>query len=164
MDLGYLKTKIDIKTEHDHYLKKYEYKRKELKREEIKNIFKGFKEFFKDDGNFKFKENEHSIAAEYKEHAIKLEMDIYNAIDAPGFELTGTIKTYEKDTYEFVSTGVCNKDLTLPPPDIDSQERMIYDTRYYKDFLDGNLSYTFQYHITGREGTYQNMQLLLLAL
>ena len=164
MDLGYLKIKIDIKAEHDEYKKKYEYKRKELKREEIKKIFEGFKDFFKADGHFKFKENEHSIAAEYKEHAIKLDMDIYNNIDEPGFNLKGVIKTYEKETYEFAVEGLCNKDMALPPPDIDSQERMIYDTRYYKDFLEGELEYTFCYHIDGREGTYSSMPELMLAL
>ena len=64
MDLGYLKIKIDIKTEYDEYKKKYEYKKKELKKAEIKKLFDDFKEFFKTDGSFKFKENEHSIAAE----------------------------------------------------------------------------------------------------
>jgi len=164
MDLGYLKINIDIKSEHDDYKKKYEFKRKELKREEIKKIFDGFKEFFKSDGHFKFKENEHSIAAEYKEHAIKLDMDVYNNIDSPDFNLSGIIKTYEKDTYEFIVEGICNKELTLPPPDIDSQERMIHDTRHYKDFLDGDLDYKFEYRINGREGTYINMNALMLAL
>ncbi len=164
MDIGYLKIKIDIKSEHDDYKKKYDYKRKELKREEIKNIFDGFKEFFKADGHFKFKENEHSVTAEYKEHEIKLDMDIYKNIDSEDFELNGTIKTFEKDLYEFVAEGVCSKDLTLPPPEIDTQERMIYDTHFYKDFLDGDIEYTFQYRINGREKAYLSVNALLLAL
>lgn len=164
MDLGNLKIKIDIKADHDRYKTKYEYKRKEMKREEIKKIFNGFKEFFKADGQFKFKENEHSIAAEYKEHAIKLEMDIYNNTDSNDFNLTGTIKTYEKDTYEFVAEGISSTDLTLPPPDISIHDRMVHDTRYYKDFLDGSLTYTFKYRISGREGSYTTMNNLMLAL
>jgi len=164
MDLGYLKIKIDIKAEHDEYKKKYEYKRKELKREEIKKIFDGFKEFFKADGHFKFKENEHSIAAEYKEHAIKLDMDIYNNVDSIDFNLSGIIKTFEKDTFDFFVEGVSNTELTLPPPDISDHERMIHDTRYYKDFLEGDLVYTFEYRINGREGKYINMNGLLTAL
>ena len=96
MDVGYLKIKIDIKTEHDEFKKRYEYKKKELKKEEIKKVFDGFKDFFKNDGNFKFKENEHSVTAEYKDHGIKLEMDIYKNIDAPDFNLDGSITTYEK--------------------------------------------------------------------
>ncbi len=164
MDIGYLKIKIDIKTEHDKFKKKYEYKRKEMKREEIKKIFEGFKEFFKEDGHFKFKENEHSIAAEYKEHAIKLDMDIYNTVDSNDFNLKGTIKTYEKDTYEFTVDGVSNTELTLPPSDISQHDRMVHDSRYYKDFLDGNITYNFVYRITGREGQYSTMNTLLLAL
>jgi len=164
MDLGYLKIKIDIQAEHDEYKKKYEYKRKELKREEIKKIFDGFKEFFKADGHFKFKENEHSITAEYKEHGIKLDMDIYNNVDSPDFTLSGTITTYEKEVYEFIAEGVCNKDLTLLPPDVHGQERMIHDTRYYKDFLDGDIEYNFRYRITGREGDYLNMLEVMQAI
>jgi len=164
MDLGYLKIKIDIKAEHDAYKRKYEFKRKELKREEIKRIFDGFKEFFKADGHFKFKENEHSIAAEYREHAIKLDMDIYNNTDSDDFKLSGVIKTFEKDTYEFIVEGISNTELTLPPPDITEHDRMIHDTRYYKDFLEGDLTYTFEYRITGREGKYINMAGLLTAL
>ena len=164
MDLGYLKIKIDIKAEHDEYKKKYEYKRKELKREEIKKIFEGFKEFFKADGHFKFKENEHSIAAEYKDHTIKLDMDIYNNIDSPDFNLSGTIKNYDKETFEFFVEGVCNTEFTLPPSDISEHERMIHDTRYYKDFLEGEILYSFVYRITGREKNYLNMNDLLIAL
>jgi hypothetical protein len=164
MDLGYLKIKIDIKSEHDQYKKKYEFKRKEMKREEIKKIFDGFKEFFKADGHFKFKENEHSIAAEYKEHSIKLEMDIYSNVDSNDFNLSGTIKTYEKDSYEFIVEGVSDSELTLPPPDISQHDRMVHDSRYYKDFLDGAINYTFKYRIKGREGEYVNINGLLLAL
>jgi len=164
MDLGYLKIKIDIKTEHDEYKKKYEFKRKEMKREEIKKIFESFKQFFKADGHFKFKENEHSIAAEYKGHAIKLEMDIYNNVDSNDFNLSGTIKTYEKDVYEFLVEGVCNKELTLPQPDVTVHQKMVQDSHYYKDFLDGDLTYTFEYRIKGREEKFSAMNVLLLAL
>ena len=164
MDLGFLKIKIDIQAEHDEYRKKYEYKRKELKREEIKKIFDGFKEFFKADGHFKFKENEHSVTAEYKEHGIKLDMEIYNNIDNPDFTITGTIKTYEKDTYEFVAEGVCDKDMALPAPEMDPHEKLIADTKHYKDFLEGQTKYCFEYKITGREGTYINMQEVMQAI
>jgi hypothetical protein len=164
MDLGYLKIKIDIQAEHDEYKKKYEYKRRELKREEIKKIFDGFKEFFKADGHFKFKENEHSIMAEYKEHGVKLDMDIYNNVDSPDFLLSGTVTTYEKAVHEFIAEGISSKESTLPPPDVDTQERMIHDTRYYKDFLDGDIEYTFKYRITGRESIYLNMLEVMLAI
>jgi hypothetical protein len=164
MDIGYLKIKIDIKSEHDQYKKRYEFKRKELKREEIKKVFDGFKDFFKADGHFKFKENEHSITAEYKEHEIKLDMDIYKNIDSEDFTLIGVIKTFEKDVYEFIVEGVCNKDMALLPPEATIQERMIYDTNFYKDFIEGDISYSFQYRINGREQIYLSMNELLLAL
>lgn len=164
MDIGYLKIKIDIKAEHDEYKKRYEYKRKELKRSEIKRVFESFKEFFKADGSFKFKENEHSIAAEYKEHDIKLDMDIYKNIDSEDFNLNGTIKTFEKDVYEFTVEGVCNKDPSLMPPEADTQERMIYDTNFYKDFIDGDLDYTFQYRLKGHDRPYISMGEMLLAM
>ncbi|MXN89921.1 hypothetical protein GR160_01665 [Flavobacterium sp. Sd200] len=164
MNLEDLKAKIDTKAAYDKYKTKYEYKRKEMKRAEVKKIFDGFKEFFKADSNFKFKQNEHSIAAEYKEHAIKLEMDIYNNIDSDDFRLTGTIKTYEKDTFEFIAEGICSIDPALPPSDSSPLDRMVHDTRYYKDFLDGNIDYTFTYNITGREGTLATMQQLMEAL
>ena len=60
--------------------------------------------------------------------------------------------------------GRCNKELTLQPPDAGEQERMVYDTRYYKDFLDDEISYTFVYKIKGREEEYLSMQELMLAL
>lgn len=164
MDLGYLKVKIDIKDEHDEYKKKYGYKKKELKKEEIKNVFDGFKEFFKNDGNFKFKENEHSVVAEYKDHGIKLDMDIYKNIESEDFNLNGTIQTYENEVFEIIVQGVCNQDFTLQPAFADENERMVHETRYYKDFLDGEITYTFEYKIAGREESYINMLQLMLAL
>jgi hypothetical protein len=164
MDIGYLKIKIDIKTEHDEFKKKYDYKRKELKKEEVKKIFEGFKDFFRSDGSFKFKENEHSVTAEYKDHGIKLDLDTYKNVDSPDFNLFGTITTYEKEVIEFMVEGVCNNDLTLQPAFVDEEEKMVHDTRYYKDFLDGEITYTFVYKITGREASYINMNDMLLAL
>ena len=164
MDVGYLKIKIDMKTEHDELKKRYEYKKKELKKEEIKKVFDGFKDFFKNDGNFKFKENEHSVTAEYKDHGIKLEMDIYKNIDAPDFNLDGSITTYEKECHEFIVEGRCNKELALQPSDVDGQERMVHDTRFYKDFLDDEVTYSFAYKIKGRDEEYQSMQELMQAL
>ncbi len=164
MDIGYLKIKIDIKTEHDEYKKRYDYKRKELKRNEIKHVFDSFKEFFKADGSFRFKENEHSIVAEYKGHEIKLDMDIYKNIDSEEFNLNGTIKTFEKEVFEFVVEGICSKDPSLLPPDIDTHDRMVYDTNFYKDFIEGDLDYTFQYWVVGHEKPYVSMRELLLAI
>jgi uncharacterized DUF497 family protein len=164
MDLGYLKIRIDIKTEYDEYKKKYNYKKKELKKEEIKKLFDDFKEFFKRDGSFKFKENEHSIVAEYKEHGIKLDMDVYKNIESEDYNMIGTIDTFENEVIEFVVVGVCNQDHTLQPAFANEDEHMIHDTRYYKDFLDGDISYTFIYKIKGRNEEYKNMQELMLAL
>lgn len=164
MDPGYLKIKIDIKSEHDHYLKKYDYKRKELKRDEIKKIFDSFKDFFKADGHFKFKENEHSVTAEYKEHTVVLDMDIYNNIDNADFKLTGTVTTFEGANFEFTAEGIQSTDMALPPTDIDEQERMVYDTKFYKEFLDDEVTYTFQYQVTGHEAIYLSMNELLTAL
>lgn len=164
MDIGYLKIKIDIKTEYEEYKKKYEYKKKELKKEELKKVFDGFKDFFKADGHFKFRENEHSVAAEYKDHAIKLDIDIYKNIDNPDFNLTGTIKTFEKDVFEFLVEGICNKDIPLQPAYVDEQERMVHDTRYFKDLLDDETTYTFIYKIKGREEIFKSMQELMFTL
>jgi len=164
MDVGFLKIKIDIKTEHDEYLKKYEYKRKEMKRAEIKNLFESFKEFFKADGHFKFKENEHSVTAEYKDHGITLDIDIYKNTDAPGFDVEGNIKTFEKDCFEIVAEGVASKELTLPSPDASIHDRMVHDTRFYKDFLEGDLEYSYQYRIKGRDEVYISFGELLQAL
>jgi|GEM_PF-3566506 hypothetical protein len=164
MDLGYLKIKIDIKAEYDELHKKYNYKRKELKKEEIKKIFEGFKEFFKADGNFKFKENEQSVAAEYRDHSIKLEIDVYRNIDSEDFNITGTIKTYDKDTFEFTAEGVSNKDMTLQPPDIDRHEKMVLQSKYFRDFLNDEIVYTFDYKITGRDEVYGSIQQLLIGL
>lgn len=164
MDLGYLKIKIDIKSEHDDSKKKYNFKKKELKKEEVKKVFDGFKEFFKNDGNFKFKENEHSIVAEYKDHGIKLDMDIYKNIENDDFDLNGTIETYEDEVYEFIVEGVCNNDHTLQPAFADDDEKMVHETRYYKDFIEGEITYNFQYKIVGREEAFMNMQELMQAL
>jgi len=164
MDPGYLKIKIDIKSEHDNYKKKYDYKRKELKREEIKKIFESFKDFFKTDGNFKFKENEHSVTAEYKEHAIVLDMDIYGNIDSADFRIVGTIVTFENQTFEFIAEGVQSAEKALPPPGINDEERMVYDTKFYKEFLDGDVTYDFQYRITNHEAVYLSMIELLTAI
>lgn len=164
MDLGYLKIRIDIKTEYDEYKKKYNYKKKEIKKEEVKKLFDDFKEFFKRDGSFKFKENEHSIVAEYKEHGIKLDMDVYKNIESEDYNMIGTIDTFENEVIEFVVEGVCNQDHTLQPAFANEDEHMIHDTRYYKDFLDGDISYTFIYKIKGKNEEYKNMQELMLAL
>lgn len=164
MDLGYLKLRIDIKAEYDEYRKKYEFKKKETKKEEIKAIFEGFKEFFKNDGNFKFKENEHSIVAEYKDHGTTLDIDIYRNIDSQDFDIEGTIKTYDKHLHEFVAEAVCNKDVTLHTAEADEQERMIQDTRFFRDFLDGDIAYTFRYRIKGREEVYGSMNEMMLGL
>jgi hypothetical protein len=164
MDLGYLKIKIDIKSEYDEFKKKYDYKRKETKKEEVKKIFEGFKDFFKSDGHFKFKENEHSLTAEYKDHGITLDVDIYKTIDSPDFDIEGTIKTFDRQCHEFVAEAVCNKDVTLQPAHIDEQERMIHDTRFFKDFLDGEVFYTYKFKIKGRDEVYSSMGEMMLAL
>ncbi|MCO6148699.1 hypothetical protein [Flavobacterium sp. NRK1] len=164
MDIGYLKVKIDIKTEYDEYKKKYNYTKKEIKKEEVKKVFEGFKEFFKNDGGFKFKENEHSVAAEYKDHAIKLDMDIYKNIESDDYNLHGTIETYDREIFDISVIGICNSDHTLQPAFASEEERMVHDTRYYKDFLEDKISYTFQYKIEGREELYTTMQQLMLAL
>ncbi len=164
MDLGYLKIKIDIKAEHDEYKKKYTYKKKELKKEEVKNIFEGFKDFFKNDGSFKFKENEHSVVAEYKDHGVKLEIDLYKNIESDDFDLNGSIETFDRQVYGILVQGVSNHDLSLQPAFADEDERMVHDTRYYKDFLDGTVTYTFEYSITGREEIYRSMLELMQAL
>lgn len=164
MDIGYLKVKIDIKTEYDEYKKKYNYTKKEIKKEEVKKVFEGFKEFFKNDRGFKFKENEHSVAAEYKDHAIKLDMDIYKNIESDDYNLHGTIETYDREIFDISVIGICNSDHTLQPAFASEEERMVHDTRYYKDFLEDKISYTFQYKIEGREELYTTMQQLMLAL
>lgn len=164
MDLGYLKIKIDIKSEYDEFKKRYEFKKKETKKEEIKNIFDSFREFFKSDGHFKFKENEHSLTAEYKDHGITLDVDIYKVVDSDSFDIEGTIKTYDRQCYQLAAEAVCNKDVTLQPADIDEQERMIHDTRFFRDFIDGDVQYTFRYRIQGRDEQYATMTELLHAL
>lgn len=164
MDLGYLKIKIDIKSEHNDSKKKYNFKKKEVKKEEVKKVFEGFKEFFKSDGHFKFKENEHSIVAEYKDHGVKLDMDIYKNIESDDFNLNGTIETYEEDVFEFIVEGVCNKDYKLQPAFIDDEEKMVHETRYYSDFVNDEITYTFQYKIVGRDDVYMSMNELMLAL
>jgi len=165
MDLGYLKIKIDIKAEYEDFKKKYHYKRKELKKEEIKKVFDGFKDFFKSDGHFKFKENDHTITAEYKDYGITLDVDIYKNTDSPDFTVLGSIKTYEGELFDFTAEGISNKEVPLQPAFADEQERMIHDTRYFKDFLlNGDVTYSFQYAIKGREEVYMSMQEMMLAL
>ncbi|RZJ64014.1 MAG: hypothetical protein EOO45_19500 [Flavobacterium sp.] len=163
MDLGYLKIKIDIKSEYDEYKKKYDFKRKEIKKEEIKKVFEGFKEFFKLDGNFKFKETDHTMIAEYRDHAITLDVDIYKNTDAPGFDIEGLIKTYEKQVYEFVVTGITDHESSLAPY-VDDQERMIQETRKFKEFLDGETIFTYRYIVKGSEKSYGTMQEMMLGL
>jgi hypothetical protein len=163
MDVGYLKIRIDIKAEYDEYRKKYNFKRKELKREEVKKVFDGFKEFFKSDKHFKFKENDHSVIAEYKDHGITLDMDIYKNVDAPDFKLEGTIKTYDKQVYGFTVEGIPNKEI-FEAPYVDDHEKMIHDTHFFKQFLEDEVVYTFRYNITGHGETYPTMQAMMLAL
>ncbi|WP_297334187.1 hypothetical protein [Flavobacterium sp.] len=164
MDIGYLKIKIDIKAEHDELKKKFEYRRKELKKEEVKNIFEGFKDYFKSDGNFKFKENEHSVTAEYREHGITLDMDIYKSIDSPAFDMEGFIRTYENETFDFEVEAVCSKEIAVNPAGISGQEKLLHDTAYFKDFLDGVIHYKFKYRIKGRQQEYFSIQELMQAL
>lgn len=163
MDLAYLKIKIDIKAEYEENKKKYIYKRKESKRDEAKKMFDGFKQFFKLDGQFKFKETDHSITAEYKEYGITLDMDIYKNIDNPDFVLEGIIKTYDKETYDFIAEGIPDKNV-FEEPYITDEERMINDTRYFKEYLSGELTYSYRYSVKGRAESYGSMQELMLAI
>lgn len=163
MELEYLKLRIDTKAEYEEIKKQYEYKRKELKRAEIKNIFKGFKDFFRADKSFKFKENDHSVTAHYKDYCITVDMDMYKNIDSEDFILTGCIRTYEKETFEFIVEGIPNKDI-LQPAHIDNHEKMIHDIRYFKDYLNGEIYYVFNYRIKGREESYNSMKELMHAL
>lgn len=164
MDIGYLKIRIDIISEYEEHKKRYHYKRKELKKEEIKRVYDGFKDFFKSDGNFKFKENDHSITAEYKDYGITLEMDVYKNIDSPDFDLEGCIRTFDKDTYEIRVEAIASKDILLQPAHVDEHERMIYDTRYFQDFLNGEVTYIYKYSIKGRDEIYESMQAMMVAL
>lgn len=163
MDIAYLKLRIETKAEYEEFKKKYEYKRKEIKRAEIKNIFTGFKNFFKADGSFKFKQNDHSITAEYMGYYVVLDMDIYKNIDSEDFLLHGSIKTYEREIYNFTAEGVCNVEI-LQPAHIDKQEKLTHDIRFYKDFLDGKIFYTFSYKIEGQEESYTSIEELMHAL
>lgn len=164
MDLGYLKIRIDIKSEYDEYRKKYDYKKRETKKEEIKNMYEGFKEFFKNDGHFKFRENDHSLTAEYKEHGVTLDIDQYKNTDNPDFLIEGIITSYDRQVYEILAKGISNKDLVLQPAGNDVQEQMISDTQYFKDFIEGKINYTFVYNIKGREQNFASMQELMHAL
>jgi len=163
MDLAYLKIKIDIIAEYEELKKKYIYKRKESKREEVKKIFEGFKQFFKLDGHFKFKETDHSITAEYKEYGITLDLDIYKNIDNPDFILEGIIKTYDKEIYDFTAEGIPDKNV-FEEPFANEEERMMNETRHFKEYLSGELVYTYRYSVKGRGESYGSMQELMLAL
>lgn len=164
MDIDYLKIKIDIKTEHDEFKKKFDYRKKELKKEEIKKIFDGFKEFFSHDGSFKFKENEHSITAEYKDHGITLDIDVYKSIDNTEFCVEGFIRSFENETADFEVIAVCNKDVEFNPSMISGQEQLLQDLSFYKDFDKGEIYYTFKYRIKGKRDEYNNIQELLKAI
>lgn len=163
MDLGYLKIKIDIKAEYEEYRKKYEFRRKEMKREEIKRVFDGFKDYFKKDGHFKFKETDHSIVAEYKSYGITLDMDVYKNADSPGFGLEGIIKTFDKEVFDFYVDAVPSSPVH-EQPFIDEQDKLLNQTRYYKEFLNNDIIYSFRYRINGRGETYATIQELLLGL
>jgi len=163
MDVGYLKLKIDIRTEYEEYRSKYNYARKELKRAEVKKIFEGFKDFFRNDGNFKFKSNDHSITAEYKNYGVTLDVDIYKNTERDDFAIEGIIKTYDKEVYEFTAEGIPNKEIHEAPY-VDDNEKLINETNFLKAFLDGTITYTFRYKVKGRETSYGTMQEMMLAL
>lgn len=164
MDVGYLKIKIDIKAEYEEYKKRYGYKRKELKKDEIKKIYEEFKDFFKEGGHFKFKENEHSITAEYRDYGITLDMDIYKNTDSTDFNLNGTISTFEKEEFDLIAEAIPSREIPLPPAGISEHDRMVHATRYFQDFLNGDITYTYMYSIKGSEKMYGSMHELLRSL
>lgn len=166
MDLAYLKLKIDIKAEYKQYGKQYEYAKKEIKKDEIKNIFDSFKEFFKKDGSFKFKENEHSVTAEYKDHAIVMDIDVYKNLDSNDFTIEGDIETFEGEVFEFLVIAVCDKEEPEVSADFenDDQDKMLHATAYYKEFIDNKIMYQFKYTIKGREQEFNTMQEMMIAL
>lgn len=164
MDAGFLRIKIDIKAEYEEYKKRYDYKRKETKREEIRKMFEGFKDFFRNDGHFKFKENEHTLTAEYKDHAIVLDFDLYKTIDSPDFDISMTLKTWERDCFELNAKVAWDSELTLMPVISDPQEQMVHDTRFFKDFLDGRANCRYTYCITGRDEVFETMKEMMQAL
>lgn len=161
MDVGYLKIKIDIRAEYEEYKKKYEYKRRELKKEEIKKVYEEFKDFFREDGHFKFKENEHSVTAEYRDYGITLDMDIYKNTDSSDFNLNGTIHTFENQVFDLIVEAVSDKEIPLQPAGVSEHDRMVHATRYFQDFLNGDITYTYKYGIKGQEKKYSSMQELL---
>ncbi|MFL9843295.1 hypothetical protein [Flavobacterium rhizosphaerae] len=164
MDLKSLINRIDVRAEHDDFEKKYEYKKKEIKKAEVKNIFETFKKFFKESKQFKFKENEHSITAMYRNHTIKLDMDIYKNLDNPSFELNGIIKMFDQKIYDFTAKGVYTAELPLPEQDTGEYERIVHDTTFFKDFISGSISYSFVYILAGSDIKYNDMKSLLMAL
>jgi len=164
MDAAFLKIKIDILSEHEELTKKYKYKRKELKRAEIKKIFDSFKDFFKTEGHFKFKENEHSVTAEYKGRTVKLEMDVYNNADSEDFIITGTIETFEGNTFEFIAEGSYEGEKLLAPAHINHDEQLAYEAKYYRDFFDDDPAHKFIYKVKGHDATYLSMTELLHAI
>lgn len=164
MDAGLLKIKIDIITEHTELKKKYSYKQKEIKRQEVKHIFDGFKDFFKTEGHFKFKENEHSVTAEYKDYTIKLEMDVYNNIDSDDFAMHGRIETFEEKIYEFTAEGVYETEKALPPVTLSEEELMVYESKYYTAFFEEDPDATFKYRLNGDEKEYMSIIELLQAI
>lgn len=160
MDIEYLKIRIDIKTEHDEYKKKFEYRKKEIKKEEVKKIFEDFKDFFKEDGNFKFRENEHSVTAEYKDHGITLDIDVYKTLDNKDFNIEGFIKTFENEIFEFEAEAICNKE-PIASQHVSGQEKLLHDTGFYKGFDKGEIFYTFKYRLKGREQKFDTIQELM---
>ena len=164
MDAAFLKIKIDILTEHEELKKQYKYKRKEIKRAEIKKIFDSFKDFFKTEGHFKFKENEHSVTAEYKGRSVKLEMDVYNNVDSEDFLLNATIETFEGENFEFTAEGSYEGQVILPPAHVNHDEQLAYEAKYYRDFFEDDPAHTFLYKVKGHDATYLSMTELLHAI
>jgi len=164
MDAAFLKIKIDIIAEHEELTKKYKYNRKEIKKAEIKKIFDSFKDFFKSDGNFKFKENDHSVTAEYKGRGVKLELDVYNNVDSEDFVLNGTIDTFEEKTFEFTAEGSYEGQAILPPAHINHDEQLAYEAKYYRDFFEDDPKHSFTYTVKGHDATYLSMTELLHAI
>lgn len=164
MDIGQLKRNIDIRSEFESYRKQYEFKKREIKRAEIKKIFKGFKNFFKKESGFKFKENEQRLTAEYKDYCVTLDVDTYKNIDSKDFYIEGLIKTYQKESYEFYAEATSNKPVAIIDAQEYSEERMVYDTSFFKQFLDDTVVFNFRYHIKGRSDVYNDMESLMDGL
>lgn len=164
MDLKKMKSEADLTAEFNKYKQASEAKKKEIRKNEIQKIRDGFKDYFKDNPEFKIIETNENITASYKNTSIILIEDVYANNQDPSMSVNMKIQTADNKTHELRTTVHSNKEIETSKTANSKEEIMKRDLLYHKAFVEGEIQYTFKYILKGSKITFETIKELLDSL